>query len=78
MLTPVGPNESGAIGVVAFDGLEMSKLHSWLHSKHKVVTTPLNHAEFSGLRVTPSVYTTLEEVDRFAELVLSALKKGVA
>jgi isopenicillin-N epimerase len=77
MLTPVGPNESGAIGVVAFDGLEIGKLHSWLHSKHKVITTPLIHPEFNGLRVTPNVYTTLEEVDRFAELVLTALKKGI-
>lgn len=78
MLTPIGPNESGAIGVVAFDGLEIGKLHSWLHSKHKVITTPLIHAEFSGLRVTPNVYTTVDEVDRFAELVLAALKKGLS
>jgi selenocysteine lyase/cysteine desulfurase len=78
MLTPVGPGESGAIGVVAFDGLEIGKLHSWLHGKHKVVTTPLIHEEFHGLRVTPSVYTTIEEVDRFAELVLAALKNGIA
>jgi len=78
MLTPIGPNESGAIGVVAFDGLEIPKLHSWLLGKHKVVTTPLVHAEFNGLRVTPNVYTTVEEVDRFAELLLAALKNGIA
>lgn len=77
MLTPIGPNESGAIGVIAFDGLEIPKLHSWLMNKHRIVTTPLVHDEFSGLRVTPNVYTTLDEVDRFAETVLSALKKGV-
>ncbi len=78
MLTPIGPNESGAIGVVAFDGLEIPKLHAWLMHKHRIVTTPLVHEEFSGLRVTPNVYTTLEEVDRFAETVLSAIKRGIA
>ena len=77
MLTPVGPNESGAIGVVAFDGLEIPALHSWLLSKHRVVATPLVHEEFSGLRVTPNVYTTLDEVDRFAELLISAVKTGL-
>ena len=78
MLTPIGPGESGAIGVVAFDGLEIPALYGWLKSKHKVITTPLIHEEFTGLRVTPNVYTTLDEVDRFAELVLHALKHGVA
>jgi isopenicillin-N epimerase len=78
MLTPIGPNESGAIAVIAFDGLDVSALHSWLRNKHRVVTTALLHEEFHGLRVTPNVYTTLDEVDRFAELLLVALRKGVA
>ena len=78
MLTPIGPNESGAIAVIAFDGLEIGALHSWLRNKHRVVTTPLIHEEFSGLRVTPNVYTTLDEVDRFAELLLKALRTGIA
>jgi len=25
------------------------------------------HAEYEGIRVTPNVYTTLEEIDTFAE-----------
>jgi selenocysteine lyase/cysteine desulfurase len=28
--------------------------------------------------VTPNVYTTVEEIDRFAELVLTAIQKGMA
>ena len=47
-------------------------------SKHKIVSTPLIHPEFQGLRVTPNVYTTLDEVDRFAEVLISALQKGIA
>jgi isopenicillin-N epimerase len=77
MLTPIGPDESGAIAVIAFDGLEIGPLHSWLRNRHRVVTTPLIHEEFKGLRVTPNVYTTLEEVDRFAELLLVALRQGI-
>ena len=34
--------------------------------------------EFSGVRVTPNVYTTLDEVDLFADRVLVALRKGLA
>ena len=31
-----------------------------------------------GLRVTPSVYTTLDEVDRFSAAVEEAMVKGIA
>ena len=31
-----------------------------------------------GIRVTPNVYTTPEEIDVFAEKVLVAMKQGIA
>jgi selenocysteine lyase/cysteine desulfurase len=78
MLTPIGPNESGAIGVVAVEGMDIGKLQGWLLAKHHIVTTPLIHPEFSGLRVTPNVYTTLDEVDLFADRMEQAIRRGVA
>ena len=51
---------------------------SWLFNKHRVVQTPITHAEFRGIRVTPNVYTTLDEVDQFSELVLRALREGMS
>jgi isopenicillin-N epimerase len=78
MLTPIGPNESGAIGVVSIDGVDIGKLQGWLLSKHHIVATPLIHPEFNGLRVTPNVYNTLDEIDRFAEMMLEAIRKGIA
>ena len=78
MLTPIGPNESGAIGVVAIDGMDIGKLQGWLYSKYRIVTTPLIHPEFQGLRVTPSVYTSLDEVDTFTDRMLDAIRRGVA
>jgi selenocysteine lyase/cysteine desulfurase len=78
MLTPIGPNESGAIGVVSIDGMDMGKLGSWLLTKHNIVTTPLVNDEFNGMRITPNVYTTIDEVDLFADRVIRALKEGIA
>src|SRR5256714_1209214 len=43
MLTPIGPNESGAIGVVSVDGVDIGKLRDWLLTKHRIVATPLVH-----------------------------------
>jgi hypothetical protein len=48
-----------------------------LWTKHRIITTPIIHAEFHGLRITPNVYTTLDEVDRFSETVLSAVARGM-
>jgi selenocysteine lyase/cysteine desulfurase len=34
------------------------------------------HAEFEGVRVTPNVYTTLEEIDTFAAAMEEIAAKG--
>jgi selenocysteine lyase/cysteine desulfurase len=34
--------------------------------------------EFQGLRITPSVYTTLGEIDFFCEAMEGVLEKGLA
>jgi isopenicillin-N epimerase len=78
MITPIGPNMSGAIGVYCIDGMDMGELGGWLLSKHNIVTTPMVTDEFKGMRVTPNVYTTVDEVDLFADRVIKAIKSGVA
>lgn len=77
ILTPLDSPLGAGIGFISIDGLDPNKLGGWLMSQHRVVQTPITHAEFSGIRVTPNVYTTLDEVDRFAELVLEGMKKGI-
>ena len=78
MLTPIGPDRSGAIGVLAIDGMDMAKLGGWLLARHRIVTTPMVTDEFAGIRITPSIYTAPHEVDRFAGLVATAIRDGVA
>src|SRR5689334_6678367 len=78
MITEIGPDKSGAIGVFGIDGMDMGKLGGWLLSKHNIVTTPMVNDEFSGMRITPNVYTTVDEVDLFADRVIKAMRTGVA
>jgi selenocysteine lyase/cysteine desulfurase len=78
ILTPLDSKLGAGIGFISIDGLDPTKLGGWLMAQHRVVNTPIVHAEFSGIRITPNVYTTLDEVDRFSELVTVALKKGIA
>jgi isopenicillin-N epimerase len=78
ILTPLDSPGGGGIGFFNVDGLDPVKLGNWLFGTHRVVQTPIVHAEFGGIRVTPNVYTTLDEIDRFSELVLRAMRTGIA
>lgn len=77
VLTPLDSPDAAGIALVSFEGLEPNDVVSWLLGQHRIVTTPINHDEFSGIRVTPNVYTTIDEVDLFAEKMLQALKHGM-
>ncbi len=78
VLTPLDSPYSGAIALVSVEGLEFGKLGAWLMSKHRIVNTPIEHAEFTGLRITPNVYTTVDEIDTFSDKMLEAIKTGIA
>ena len=77
MITPIGPNQGGAICVMAIDGMDMGKLGGWLSTQHRIITTPMVNDEFHGIRIAPNVYTTLDEVDLFADRVSRAIKQGL-
>ena len=75
--TSFDPTQSCAIANFKIDGVDPVKLGSYLMSKHKIFTTPIEHEEFSGIRITPNVYTTIWELDRFCSLVEEVAKTGL-
>ena len=77
VLTPLEGKNAGGIALFNVDGIDTAKLQTWLWAKHRIITTPIIHDEFHGLRITPNVYTTLDEVDRFGDIVLQAIARGV-
>jgi isopenicillin-N epimerase len=38
---------------------------------------PIIHEEFQGIRITPNVYTTLSELDRFCQQMELIARKGL-
>ena len=78
VLTPLGADKSGAICLFNVDGLDSGKLGNWLMANYRIVNTPIGHPEFNGIRITPNVYTTLDEIDLFADAVIKAMKQGIA
>jgi selenocysteine lyase/cysteine desulfurase len=74
---------AAGIANVGVEGLDTVELQRWLWAEHQVYTTAIQHkgiddeAEFDGLRISPSVYTTLEEIDRFVQAMRHALDHGL-
>ena len=64
--------------MIHVEGLETPKLRDWLWGKHRIMTTPIMHAEFNGLRITPSIYTTPAEIDLFVDRVRMAIRHGLS
>ena len=75
--TSLKPGKSCAIATVEIKGIETSAVAKELWNKYKIFVVAINHPEFSGCRITPHVYTTLEEIDRFSEAMENIIKNGV-
>jgi len=75
--TSFDPNQSCAIANVKIEGLDQSAIGTYLFNRHRIFTTPIVHEEFTGIRITPNLYTTLNELDRFCELMETIARKGL-
>ncbi|MFO0835245.1 MAG: aminotransferase class V-fold PLP-dependent enzyme [Phycisphaerales bacterium] len=75
--TSLKPQYSCGIGTIQVEGVDSAKIGSYLWDTHRIAVTPIKHDEFEGLRVTPSVYSTMEEVDRFCSAVEYVIKHGL-
>ena len=65
--TSMDPAQSCAICTVQVLNVDTNKAVQQLWDKWRIIATPINHAEYTGIRVTPNVYTTIEEIDTFAD-----------
>ncbi len=75
--TSLEPGFACGIATVEVEGVDPGELNGWLWRQHRILATPIGHDEFQGIRVSPSVYTTLEELDRFVEAVEHVLRDGL-
>jgi selenocysteine lyase/cysteine desulfurase len=76
-LTSYDPAQSCGIGLLSIAGMDHAKLTNALWEKHRILVTSINtEGEYEGIRVTPNVYTTLAEVDRFCEVIEGIVRNG--
>jgi selenocysteine lyase/cysteine desulfurase len=77
ILNSEDPAQSCAIGFISVASLDPHKLQEYLWNKYRIWTVAVvTPGEYSGLRITPNVYTTLEEVDTFTDVMTKVIKSG--
>ncbi|HME06751.1 MAG TPA: aminotransferase class V-fold PLP-dependent enzyme [Bryobacteraceae bacterium] len=77
ILNSEDPEQSCAIGFISVDGFDAHKLATYLWEKERIWTVAIDTpGEYQGLRITPNVYTTLEEVDTFTEVMEKIIRRG--
>ncbi len=75
--TSLDPALSCAIGTIGIAGVPPGDITSKLWNQWRIIATPIGHAEYQGIRVTPNVYSTLDEIDLFGD-AMEAIAAGKA
>ena len=76
ILNSEDPEQSCAIGFIQVEGFKSGELAKHLWDKYRIWTVGVGlKGEYDGLRITPNVYTTLEEVDTFTEVMEKIIRK---
>lgn len=63
------PEYSCALGTFSIEGMKPGDIVSTLMEKYQIITTPIVWENVSAVRVTPHVYTTTKDLDRFIDAV---------
>jgi selenocysteine lyase/cysteine desulfurase len=75
--TSLKPEFSCCIGNVDIEGIDTSAVGRYMWDQHRIIITPIKHAEFEGARVTANVYTTMEELERFCDAMEYLADNGI-
>lgn len=67
--TSFDPTQFCAIANFDIEGCDPVKVSEYLMAKHRIIATPIIHKEFSGIRITPNLFTTPAELDRFVNAI---------
>ena len=64
------PAQSCGIGFLGLaPGVDGGKMRETLWNKYSIITTYMPHEAYSGLRITPNVYSTVRDIDTFSAAV---------
>ena len=75
--TNLDPAHSCAIATVQVLKVPTAQLVEHLWTKWRIIATPIVHAEYEGARITPNIYTSIDEIDTFSTAMERITDKGL-
>lgn len=75
--TNLDPKHSCALTTVGIEGIKTADLAAWLLAKHNIFVVGIVNDFIDGMRISPNVYSTVQEVDRLADAMVHAATKGI-
>lgn len=69
--TPLEENRSCAIANIAVEGFSATELASKLYSEFKIFTVAIEHSAIQGIRITPHLFTSIEDLAK----LITAIQK---
>ena len=78
VLNTDAPDQTCGLGALTIEGMDMDRLTLFLENKYRIHVRPrFVDGEFSCIRITPNVFTTIEEIDTFITAIDDAARHGV-
>ncbi len=78
VLNPPDPRQACGIGALRIDGVDSGALTDFLERKYRIHVRPrFVRGEFDCIRVSPNVFSTIQEVDLFASAIEDAVRNGI-
>ena len=62
------------LALVGIQGIKATDINRFLWDKYRIITTAITRDDYQGIRVTPNIYTPLEEIDTFVMAMQELLK----
>lgn len=74
LFTPSDPARTGAIANVGVEGMKPGDLAAALMERYRIFTVAINTAGVQGVRITPQLFTTTQELDALVQALTELAK----
>lgn len=70
-------DQAYGLALVGVQGIKAVDVSRFLWDRYRIISNAITRDDYQGIRVTPNIYTTLEEIDTFTTAMEDLLKNGV-
>ena len=75
--TSLKPEFAAGLATISIDGIDNTALRDYLWQTHRVIVRPINHPAVQGIRISPGLQTTPNELSQFVDIIRQVVKFGI-